>query len=224
MLLLLLLQNRVQAAFDALPPQKQNKAKLAEYCGVRAPSANDWFSGKTKSLKASTLEKAAKYLNVSEKWLMDGTPPMERSESNDTPAEFGKTRIPLLNYLQAGIFTDRGINFDTEGMEYLLTDLALSERTFALQISGDSMTPEFGEGDRVIVDCDLAPQPGDFVVARNGGEEATFKRYKLISLGENEVFELVPLNENYPSMHSDQQHIQIIGVMVEHRKYRRRQR
>jgi len=137
-------------------------------------------------------------------------------------AQIGETRIPLLNYVQAGIFTDMGTNFDTEGMEYLLTDLALSDRAFALQIRGDSMAPEFGEGDRVIIDCDVAPQPGDFVVARNGGEEATFKRYKLISLGEQAVFELVPLNENYPSMRSDQQHIQIIGVMVEHRKYRRK--
>lgn len=84
------------------------------------------------------------------------------------------------------------------------------------------MAPDFVEGDRVIIDCELVPQPGDFVVARNGGEEATFKKYKIISIGEKEVFDLIPLNDNYPSMRSDQQHIQIIGVMVEQRRYRRK--
>ncbi len=135
-------------------------------------------------------------------------------------AQIGETRIPLLNYVQAGIFTDRRTNFDTEGMEYLLTDLALSDRSFALQILGDSMAPDFVEEDQVIIDCELVPQPADFVVARNDGEEATFKQYKILSIGEKEVFELVPLNDNYPSMRSDQQHIQVIGVMVEQRRYR----
>jgi len=166
----------------------------------------------------------ARVYGVDAHWLATGKgkPELPKFDSNVVPAEIGKTRIPLLNYVQAGIFTDMGTNFDIEGMEYLLTDLALSDRSFALQIRGDSMAPKFQEGDRVIVDCEVAPQPGDFVVARNGGEEATFKKYKLISLGDQEVFELTPLNENYPSMRSDQHHIQIIGVMMEHRQYRRR--
>jgi hypothetical protein len=36
-----------------------------------------------------------------------------------------------------------------------------------------------------------------------------------------EVFELVPLNEDYAIMRSDQQPIQIIGTMMEHTRYRR---
>jgi len=216
------LQDRIFSAFNALPPDKRKKAKLAEFCGVSAPSVNDWFSGKTKSIKARPLERAALYLNVREKWLLEGAGPKERLDNNVLPAVVGERRVPLLNYVQAGIFTDIGTNFDTEGMEYLLTDLALSDRAFALQIRGDSMLPEFKEGDRVIIDCEVAPQPGDFVVAQNGSEEATFKRFKLLSTGEKEIFELMPLNENYPSMRNDEHRIQIIGVMVEHRKYRRR--
>ena len=190
--------------------------------GVKQGTLSQLESGK--SARSTYTIALAKLYGVDADWLATGkgNPKPSKFDSNVLPAQIGETRIPLLNYVQAGIFTDMGTNFDTEGMEYLLTDLALSDRAFALQIRGDSMAPEFGEGDRVIIDCDVAPQPGDFVVARNGGEEATFKRYKLISLGEQAVFELVPLNENYPSMRSDQQHIQIIGVMVEHRKYRRK--
>ncbi|WP_372372507.1 LexA family protein [Alcaligenes faecalis] len=126
--------------------------------------------------------------------------------------------------VQAGVFRDPGQNFTFEEVEYLLTDLCLSERSFALQIKGDSMLPDFKEGDRIIVDCELTPRPGDYVVAKNSEEEATFKKYRLLCIDEGgqEIFELVPLNEDYPSIRSDQHAIEIIGTMVEHRKYYRR--
>lgn len=143
---------------------------------------------------------------------------------NVTPASLGDRKIPLLNYVQAGDFADCGQNFTMEDVEYLLTDLDLSDRAFALQIKGDSMMPEFKEGDRIIVDCEISPRPGDFVVAKNSDQEATFKKYRLLRIDEHgqEIFELTPLNEDYPSMRSDEHKIQIIGTMVEHRKYYRR--
>lgn len=149
---------------------------------------------------------------------------LQTFDANVASAHIGDRRIPLLNYVQAGAFCDPGQNFTFEGMEYLLTDLDLSDRAFALQIKGDSMQPDFKEGDRIIVDCEVSPRPGDFVVAKNSDEEATFKKYRLLRIGEDgqEVFELVPLNQDYPSMRSDQHHVQIIGTMVEHRKYYRR--
>lgn len=145
-------------------------------------------------------------------------------DANVQDARMGERRIPLLNYVQAGVFRDPGQNFTFEEVEYLLTDLCLSERSFALQIKGDSMLPDFKEGDRIIVDCELTPRPGDYVVAKNSEEEATFKKYRLLCIDEEgqEIFELVPLNEDYPSIRSDQHAIQIIGTMVEHRKYYRR--
>lgn len=76
----------------------------------------------------------------------------------------------------------------------------------------------------MIVDPVIAPQPGDYVVAKNGEEEATFKKYRPRGMNErgDVVYELVPLNEDYPSMRSDLTPIKIVGTMVEHRKYRKR--
>ncbi len=48
------------------------QADLARACGVRAPSVNDWFSGKTKSLRGATLIKAADFLSVHPLWLAEG--------------------------------------------------------------------------------------------------------------------------------------------------------
>ncbi len=110
------------------------------------------------------------------------------------------------------------------GYEYLLTDLDLSDHAFALEIEGHSMIPEFQPGDRVIVEPAIAPRPGDFVVAKNGREEATFKKYRArgVTVDGLDLFELVPLNPDYPTISNEREPVKIIGVMVEHRRYRKR--
>ena len=85
------------------------------------------------------------------------------------------------------------------------------------------MEPEFKEGDTIIIDPDIKPSPGDYVVARNADQEATFKKYR--PRGRNaqgiDVIELVPLNEDYPILRSDVSPLEIIGTLVEHRRYRK---
>lgn len=145
--------------------------------------------------------------------------------ANIAPTPIGSRRIPLISYVQAGHMTEVVDIYQVgDGAEWILTDLELSPSAFALKIKGDSMLPEFREGDTVIIDPSVHPLPGDFVVAKNGAHEATFKKYR--PRGANDrgesVFELVPLNEDYPSMRSDISPVRIIGTMVEHRRYRKR--
>ena len=76
----------------------------------------------------------------------------------------------------------------------------------------------------IIVDPEVEPTPGEFVVAKNGVAQATFKKYRPTytdHLG-CQHFELVPLNDDYPIISSDHQPLTIIGVMIEHRIYRRK--
>lgn len=153
------------------------------------------------------------------------TPPPEARGVNIQPANIGSRRVPLIDYVQAGNWTAVTDPYPLgDAHDWLSTDLELSGGAFALQIKGDSMLPDFKECDRVIIDPAITPQPGDFVVAKNGDQEATFKKYR--PRGANErgdlIFELVPLNDDYPSMRSDTTQIVIVGTMVEHRKYRRR--
>lgn len=145
--------------------------------------------------------------------------------SNVSEVPLGTRRIPVISYVQAGLMSEACDPYAAgDGGEWLLTDSHLSPSTFALKIKGDSMLPDFREGDTVIIDPAVEPMPGDFVVAKNGENEATFKKYRPRSItanGEN-VFELVPLNEDYATLHSDKVQIRIIGTMIEHRRYRRR--
>lgn len=213
---------------------------LARHLGVKPQAIYQVQSGKSGAMNASNAAATAEFLRVPIRWLTDGEGPAPREaqqsvpdvsngpssdfDTNVVPAPIGSRRIPLINYVQAGELTEIGVSFSGEAMEYLLTDLRLSDYSFALEIQGDSMSPEFRPGDRIIVDREVCPRPGDFVVARNGGYEATFKKYRPRGISETgkEVFELVPLNEDYPTLYSERQPLIVIGTMVEHRKYYRR--
>lgn len=91
------------------------------------------------------------------------------------PADMGKNIIPLRGYADAGEFTEIVDLYQPgDAEEWLFTDIYFSKNTFALEIRGESMLPDFVPGDRVIIDPEVPPGPGDFVVAKNGGRE-TFK-------------------------------------------------
>jgi SOS-response transcriptional repressor LexA len=54
------------------------------------------------------------------------------------------------------------------------------------------------------------------VIARNGTNQATFKKYRPrgIDAQGNEIFELTPLNDDYPTLRSDVEPLFVIGVVV----------
>ena len=144
---------------------------------------------------------------------------------NVSSAVIGARPIPVISAVQAGQLKDMENPYSPgDGYSVEYTDQKLSLWAFALEVECDSMMPLFKPGDRLIVDPDLAPQPGDYVIARNGSDQATFKKYRprgVDAKGEM-IFELVPLNDDYPTMRSDIEHLKVIGVVTEHRKKLRR--
>lgn len=199
------------------------QSALARALNTSPQTVHNW---ELRGISKQGLLLAQKVVGCSAQWIETGLGPMSiGSVPNVTTAPIGVVRIPLISYVQAGCWTGIVDNYQPgDADDWLLTDLELSPSAFALQIKGDSMTPEFKEGDRVIIDPNVQPLPGDFVVAKNGDNEATFKKYRPRGVNEQgvTVFELVPLNDDYPSMRSDSTQINIIGTMVEHRKYRKR--
>ncbi|MGL5036684.1 MAG: LexA family protein [Aeromonas sp.] len=130
--------------------------------------------------------------------------------------------MPILSYVQAGTWREmceQATAFDGS-LEYVEAGVSVGDCAFGLWVRGNSMEPEFKEGDLLIVDPDEAPHAGSYVVAKNGHEEATFKKYR--SRGEyadgRARFELVPLNDDHQTLSTDETSITIIGVVVEHRR------
>ncbi|MFM5429392.1 LexA family protein [Aeromonas veronii] len=200
------------------------QVKLAQMLGIKAPSVVQWESDKT-NLSGENLLNAAKLFGVTPDYILYGGEIEQSAAPNMEMAQPDIHRIPVISYVQAGVWTAPNEIRECDGnMAYITTDLELGERAFAIVIRGNSMEPEFTEGDLVLIDPDEPLHPGDFVVAKNGEEEATFKKYRPRGYSEDgkEIFELAPLNDDYATMRSDRQPIQIIGTMVEHRRRRRR--
>lgn len=152
-------------------------------------------------------------------------PPKSSFDENVAPASIGLRPVPVISSVQAGALRDMESPYPPgAGYAYEYTDQDLSAWAFALDVEGLSMLPDFKPGDRIIVDPELSPNPGDFVIARNGSEQATFKKYRPRGIDGtgNMVFELVPLNDDYPSLRSDTEQLTVIGVVTEHRKKLRR--
>lgn len=200
----------------------RTQSDLARALNTSPQKINNWES---RGISKAGLVASQEVLGISATWLESGREPrFVATQGNVAPSTIGNRRIPLISYVQAGDWTGVVDTYQpNDAEEWLLTDAELSSSSFALEIKGDSMLPEFKPGDRVIIDPEINPAPGDFVVAKNG-DEATFKKYRPRGISDQGtmIFELVPLNEDYPSMRSDIVPIRIVGTMVEHRKYRRR--
>lgn len=150
---------------------------------------------------------------------------------NVKPVQSSMRTIPLLNYVQAGhpkeVLDDYapGTGMDEVPLDARTAEL-LGPHSFALEIEGESMLPDFREGDHIYIDPDVKPRPGDFVVARiERNAEVTFKKYRPRGRDDagHEIFELVPLNDDYPTIIINGNNPgHVIGVMVSHVRFFRR--
>lgn len=146
-------------------------------------------------------------------------------DKNVVSAKLGARAIPVISAIQAGALREITVPYSVgDGYATIFVDGDYSQWAFGLEIEGNSMLPDFQPGDIVIIEPDWEPRPGECVAAKNGREEATFKKYRQRgsdSAG-NDIFELVPLNDDYPILRSDEVQLAVIGVMAEHRRKTRR--
>lgn len=201
----------------------QTQASAAS--GVKQSDISKIERGDTlRSIGVLALARAYK---VDPNWLETGRGSMEpKFDSNVKPVASGVRAYPVISYIQAGLLKELTDPYSPgDGFDVEFGDDDASAFAVFLQIEGDSMLPEFKPGDRVRIDPDVTPRPGDYVAARNTEQEATFKKYRLRGFNAfgKEIFELVPLNDDYPVLRSDEHDLTIIGTMTEHRRKFRRQ-
>ncbi len=142
-------------------------------------------------------------------------------------------RIPVLSRVQAGAFTSTGQVANPEACiesgDFLYASGEMPDGTFALRVQGDSMTPDFNDGDWVVVDPGRRALPGDVVIAGRTDPitedyDITMKKYREVGYSSSGavIFELVPENPNYPVIRSDVLSCEVIGVVIEHRRVLKR--
>ena len=183
-----------------------SQQQLADASGLKQSDISKIERGQI--LKTTGLIALARALGSDPNWLDtgDGEPGIN---TNVTQGPKIGGFVPLLSNVQAGMFTEYVDNFHPGdgGMELIPTAVPVKQHTFALRVSGDSMSPKFTEGMLLIVEPDMEAHPGDYVIAKNGDDETTFKQ--LIRDGAD--LYLKPLNERYPIKPLGSAHI--VGVV-----------
>lgn len=186
---------------------------LAKLVGVKQSTVGMWENG-TNNPRAKTLEKIADILKVTVNDLM-------YSDSNAEPYSFGATevlRIPVYGTIPAGVpmeAIEDIIDYEEASADWMLG----GKEFFALKIKGDSMEPEYRNGDVIIFlaqpDCE---NNEDCAVAINGNDW-TFKRVEKTANG---IF-VKPLNPSYETRfftyeECEELPVQVKGVFWELRR------
>lgn len=176
--------------------------ELMRLRGIDGPTALGVAIGKSTAQTANLLggigsfgEKVARSIEETA-GLPTGWLDSLQDAENTTPGPLIRGKVPLISAVQAGMYKEYVDNFHPGdgGMELIPTSVPVKKHTFALRVSGDSMEPEFREGMILVIEPEMDPLPGDFVIVKNGSDETTFKQ--LVRDGAD--YYLKPLNERYP--------------------------
>ena len=188
-----------------------NQLQFGLALGYREESAQSRISRYetgNRSPSKQTLQKMAKILQVTVEQLTSRF-------RNVEPAVLKTGRaVPLISWVQAGHWHEPEDHFRPgEGEGEPVPSSTKDENAFALRVIGDSMEPEFREGDIVIVSPNSEPVTGDFVIAKVAGE-VTFKQLHIYL---NKLV-LKPLNDAYEPIEiarNEGVEVRIIGKVVE---------
>lgn len=168
-------------------------------------------------------------------WITDGRGPKRQNAgvvlSSDTPHSYAhvdsdvspgpdvKGRVPLISWVQAGVWNEAIDIYEPGYAEEWLPILQNGgSQAYALRVEGDSMTSSYGksypEGTIIIVNPDLrSPSTGQRVVAKlNGTNKVTFK----VFVEEDGRRWLKPLNPQHPPIYDE---FDVIGTVTAKYEY-----
>lgn len=199
---------------------------LSKLAGVTPKASSKWLAGEAVP-RRKIITLISETTGVRSEWLEygEGSQEIHDVHQNVTdwinePAEtyYASFKYPIIGWVQAGQWTEAFNISDLEGfenLEYEQTDVRVSQKSFWLRVTGDSMTAQNGisipEGYLILVDPDKQPENSHLVVAKlTDTNEVTFKRL-VIDAG---MKYLKPLNSTYRTIEING-NCRIIGVVRE---------
>ena len=174
-------------------------AQIAEKIGVTEATVQRWESGNIKSLRHERIAKLADILGVTPSVLMGWDEPTAPTLPSPTITEDTVT-FPVITSVAAhydSISDDESLEGDTVEIPAVYLKGRKPEDFCAMRVRGDSMYPDFRNGDIVLVlKQSTMNHSGEIGVISYGDDEMTIKRINYVD-GEDWL-ELVPLNNLYP--------------------------
>lgn len=164
---------------------------VAKRIGVAKSTIQRYEAGLISSPKQPVLAAMAKAFNIKEEWLCGMS--NDKEEQIEETFDDGMVPIPVLGEVSAGTgkcATDNITGYIFEEKDSMSGD---SEYVY-LKVTGDSMYPEFKEGDLVFVKCQPSVESGSYAVVMVDSELGMVKR---VIYGKDFV-ELQSVNPMYP--------------------------
>lgn len=195
-----------------------SQAELARRSGVKQQTISYLIT--TRSGASSYAIKLATALGVNPAWLQDGIgsplDPMVAVGSGHAATTSRAHWVPKLKTSGVAAF----MSGEGDGnSSRIVTAWDVTPGSFGMEVAGRSMAPEFADGDEVIIDVGIKPEPGDLVVAIGTGGDAVLRRYRPRSAAQPLVeFDLVAANADFPAIKCPAQDYKLAGVVVEHRR------
>lgn len=187
---------------------KMSQQELARLLHVSAQAVGKWERDEA-TPNPEAIIKISEIFGVSSDYLLG-------REANKTT---DKCTIPVLGAIPAGIPMEAIENIiDWEDIPAAMC--SGNRKYFGLLVKGDSMYPDYLDGDTVIIRQQSYCDSGDICAVIINGNEATLKQVKLLPGG---GIKLIPRNPEYPPRTYSPKEIEtmpvtIAGVVVELRR------
>lgn len=214
--------NRLQKAMNL---RNIKATELSEKAKIPKSAISQYLSGLYEA-KQKSIFKLALVLNVNEAWLMGLDVPMEKNYDNDITSIGQKLKshatVFVYGTIPAGVPMEC-IEDIIDIEEIPANMLKGGKQYFGLRVKGDSMEPEYLDGDTLILLKQENCENGDDCVVMVNGNDGTFKR---VFKNETGII-LQPLNNKYsPIPYTNEQieqlPVRILGIVEEIRRKKRR--
>lgn len=184
--------SRLRAALE-LRGMKQ--AELVELTGIGKSSISTYLRG-SYIPKQKNIYKMAKALNVNEAWLMGEDVDPTRQNAYSEPSDSSLVTIHYAGPVAAHFDATPDDAYEQRTIPSEWIGRRRPEDFFLATVSGDSMYPQFQDGDEILcLRCSDMGISGRIGIMLLGGDEATVKRIEY-KPGEDWI-DLIPINPEF---------------------------
>lgn len=180
----------------ASSPDVSTQPKLEERSGVGQTTIGRIMRAESEA-KIGTVKDIARVFRLTPSDLLDPglIDRLSGKGSNLSGTSGSLGRLPLISWVTAGMWQEAIDNLAPgDAEEWIDSPFPHGPAAFCLQIRGDSMNPDYRDGEIIQVDPDVAAEHNDDVVVRTPDGRATFKRLQITEEGQF----LLAVNPDFP--------------------------
>ena len=179
----------------ALEMRGMKQAELVELTGIGKSSISTYLRG-SYIPKQKNIYKMAKALNVNEAWLMGEDVDPTRQNAYSEPSDSSLVTIHYAGPVAAHFDATPDDAYEQRTIPAEWIGRRRPEDFFLATVSGDSMYPQFQDGDEILcLRCSDMGIPGRIGIMLLGGDEATVKRIEYKP--SEDWIDLIPINPEF---------------------------